>query len=34
VLGVALVAELMTKPRFRAELEAARAELTAARMAP
>lgn len=34
VLGVALVAELMTKPRFREELEAARAELTAAHIAP
>ncbi|HEX3886350.1 MAG TPA: phosphatase PAP2 family protein [Phenylobacterium sp.] len=34
VLGVALVAELMTKPAFRAELEAARAELTAAHIAP
>ena len=34
VLGVALVAELMTKPAFQAELEAARAELTAAHLAP
>lgn len=34
VLGVALVAELMTKPKFREELEAARAELTAAHLAP
>lgn len=34
VLGVALVAQLMTKPAFRAELEAARAELTAAHIAP
>ena len=34
VLGVALVAELMTKPKFREELEAARAELTAAHIAP
>jgi acid phosphatase (class A) len=34
VLGVALVAELMTKPAFRAELEAARTELTAAHLAP
>jgi len=34
VLGVALVAALMTKPAFRAEFEAARAELTAAHLAP
>ncbi|MGZ6037565.1 MAG: phosphatase PAP2 family protein [Phenylobacterium sp.] len=34
VLGVALAAELMTKPAFRAELEAARAELTAIHIAP
>ncbi|THD60977.1 phosphatase PAP2 family protein [Phenylobacterium sp.] len=34
VLAVALVAELMTKPKFREELEAARAELTAAHIAP
>jgi acid phosphatase (class A) len=34
VLGVALVAELMTKPKFRAELEAARTELTATHIAP
>ena len=34
VLGVALVAELMTKPAFRAELEAARAELIAVHIAP
>jgi acid phosphatase (class A) len=34
VLGVTIVAELMTKPRFREELEAARAELTAAHIAP
>jgi acid phosphatase (class A) len=34
VLGVALVAELMTKPAFRAELEAARDELTAVHIAP
>ncbi len=34
VLATALVAELMTKPAFRAELEAARAELTAAHIAP
>ena len=34
VLGTVLVAELMTKPAFRAEFEAARAELTAARLAP
>lgn len=34
VLGVALVAALMTKPAFRTEFEAARAELTAAHLAP
>ena len=34
VLGTALVAKLMTKPAFTAELEAARAELTAAHIAP
>jgi acid phosphatase (class A) len=34
VLGTALVARLMTRPAFVAELEAARAELTAARIAP
>jgi acid phosphatase (class A) len=34
VLGNALVAELMTKPDFRAELEAARAELHAADITP
>ena len=34
VLGAALVAELMTKPAFRAELESAWAELTAAHIAP
>ena len=34
VLGVALVQVLMTKPAFKAELEAARAELTAAHIAP
>lgn len=34
VLGVALVDALMAKPRFREELEAARAELTAAHIAP
>ena len=34
VLGNVLVARLMTKPAFQAELEAARAELTAAHIAP
>jgi acid phosphatase (class A) len=34
VLGTALVAKLMTKPEFVGELEAARAELTAAHIAP
>ena len=34
VLGNVLVAKLMTKPAFNAELEAARAELTAAGLAP
>jgi len=34
VLGNVLVARLMTKPAFAAELEAARAELTAAHIAP
>lgn len=34
VLGVALLSALMTKPAFRAELEAARAELTAAHLTP
>jgi acid phosphatase (class A) len=34
VLGAVLVAKLMTKPAFQAELEAARAELTAAHIAP
>jgi len=34
VLGNVLVARLMTKPEFRAEMEAARAELTAAHIAP
>jgi acid phosphatase (class A) len=34
VLGNVLVARLMTKPAFQAELEAARAELTAAHLAP
>jgi acid phosphatase (class A) len=34
VLGTALVARLMTKPAFAAEVEAARAELTAAHIAP
>lgn len=34
VLATALVAELMAKPAFRTELEAARAELTAAHIAP
>ena len=34
VLGNVLVARLMTKPEFRAEVEAARAELTAAHIAP
>jgi len=34
VLGTALVAKLMTKPAFTAEVEAARAELTAAHIAP
>jgi len=34
VLGNILVARLMTKPAFQAELEAARAELTAAHIAP
>ncbi|MDB5422848.1 MAG: phosphatase family protein, partial [Phenylobacterium sp.] len=34
VLGNVLVARLMTKPAFNAELEAARAELAAARLAP
>ena len=34
VLGTALVAKLMTKPAFRAEVEASRAELTAAHLAP
>ena len=34
VLGTVLVQKLMTKPAFRAELEAARAELTAAHIAP
>ncbi len=34
VLGTALVAKLMTKPAFAAEVEAARAELTAAHIAP
>jgi acid phosphatase (class A) len=34
VLGVALALELMKKPKFREELEAARAELTAAHIAP
>ncbi|MBW8812600.1 MAG: phosphatase PAP2 family protein [Caulobacterales bacterium] len=33
-LGTALVIKLMEKPAFRAELEAARAELTAAHIAP
>jgi acid phosphatase (class A) len=34
VLGTALVAKLMTKPAFAAEVEAARTELTAAHIAP
>jgi acid phosphatase (class A) len=34
VLGNVLVQKLMTKPAFQAELEAARAELTAAHIAP
>jgi acid phosphatase (class A) len=34
VLGNVMVARLMTKPAFQAELEAARAELTAAHIAP
>ena len=34
VLGAVLVVKLMTKPDFNAELEAARAELRAARIAP
>ncbi len=34
VLGTVLVARLMTKPEFSAELEAARTELTAAHIAP
>ena len=34
VLGNLLFAKLMTKPAFQAEFEAARAELTAARLAP
>ena len=34
VLATALVAKLMSKPEFQAELEAARAELTAAHVAP
>jgi acid phosphatase (class A) len=34
VLGTILVAKLMTKPAFVAEVEAARAELTAAHLAP
>ena len=34
VLGAVLVQKLMTKPAFQAELEAARAELTAAHIAP
>jgi acid phosphatase (class A) len=34
VLGTALVSRLMTKPAFAAEVEAARAELTAAHIAP
>lgn len=34
VLATALVAKLMTKPDFQAEVEAARAELTAAHVAP
>jgi len=34
VLGAVLVAKLMTKPAFVAEVEAARAELTAAHVAP
>jgi acid phosphatase (class A) len=34
VLAVALVAELMSKPKFREEMEAARTELTAAHIAP
>jgi acid phosphatase (class A) len=34
VLGTALVARLMTKPAFAAEVDAARAELTAAHIAP
>lgn len=34
VLGTVLVQRLMTKPAFQAEIEAARAELTAARIAP
>jgi hypothetical protein len=34
VLGNVLVAELMTKPDFRTELEAARAELHAADITP
>jgi acid phosphatase (class A) len=34
VLGAVLVAKLMTKPAFVAEVEAARAELTAAHIAP
>ena len=34
VLGNVLVVKLMTKPAFNAELEAARAELTAAHLAP
>ncbi|HEY2358054.1 MAG TPA: phosphatase PAP2 family protein [Phenylobacterium sp.] len=34
VLGNVLVARLMTKPEFQAELEAARAELTAVHIAP
>jgi len=34
VLATALIAKLMTKPEFQAEFEAARAELTAAHIAP
>lgn len=34
VLAIALVGKLMTKPEFQAEVEAARAELTAAHIAP
>jgi acid phosphatase (class A) len=34
VLGTALVLKLMQKPAFKAEADAARAELTAAHLAP